>query len=1018
MQGKYHYLREFIPQDQRKDINEKILCLIDSGKAEDSGITQEDIFNAYTGDGGLHGLNYADYGNYHAYSEAKKGIEQGQFFTPAPVCKFILDVLSPEPTETIADLTFGMGNFFNYCPSENSVYGIELDVKAFKVASYLYPSANLTCGDIRSYNPGIKFDYIVGNPPFNLSWWTEKGNVLSQLYYCMKAAELLKPLGIMAIVTPLSFLADDFNCHYIETLEENFSFLGQYFLSENTFSALGVQNYPTKIQFWQRKSETQMDFSPLPYSVAVGRLPDLSETTAETIRQSAIAPAQTFFRKNRRHILLELARDKESSSNFLYQAKKYLFAIKSHPFLKDKYQKCIELLEKFYHQQKPDDMKWEDWCKVRLTEGKVLAQLRSVVRKQHPTHYEDRIELVKHDYSFSYKAYSPKMQRQMTENMKQELPIYEIINHSENPAGYGRYSKLIRRKQREYAIEQQNFSEMQPDPFIADYLENFTVYDPEREEQLYLNDIQKQDINKVLQKKYALLQWGQGSGKTLAGISASIFRMKYQNAYCTFVVSNAISIKNNWNIVLEDYNLSHIIITRLSDLKNIKQGDFVIITLNMVVKYRKQIKKWIKLHNQNVALCFDESDEISNPSSKRAKATLDVFRRVKFKLLMTGTSTRNNVSEFTPQLELLYNNSANMISWVEHIYNYSKKDKDEDGKPILTAEENPYYGCPIPAYREGYRLFSSSHLPERVTVFGIGQNTQDIFNAEELSNILNRTVITRTFEEVSGKDIVNIQQVPVSFTPTERAVYQKAIERFEEMRGAYFASTGNSRKDAMMRLIQQITLLLRICAAPDTMREYVGGTPAKIEKVLDMLSEMDDQIVAIGVRHKEVVKKYKAAIESRFPHRSLFVVTGDTTTFAKRRALRKTLRESKNGILLCTQQSLPSSVNFEYVNKVIIPELHYNNSQMSQFYFRFIRYTSINKKDVYFVTYEDSLEVNQFGMVLAKEKINWFMRGNDADLDEIYDRFGVTCEYMDKMLTREKDEEGHFHIRWSEQSVS
>lgn len=111
-------------------------------------------------------------------------------------------------------------------------------------------------------------------------------------------------------------------------------------------------------------------------------------------------------------------------------------------------------------------------------------------------------------------------------------------------------------------------------------------------------------------------------------------------------------------------------------------------------------------------------------------------------------------------------------------------------------------------------------------------------------------------------------------------------------------------------------------------------------------------------------------------------------------------------------------MNFEYVNKVIIPELHYNNSQMSQFYFRFIRYTSQNAKDVYFVTYNDSLEVNQMGMVLAKEKLNWFMRGDDVDLDEIYDRFGVTHEYMHAMLTREEDDEGHFRIRWGEQSVS
>lgn len=1014
----YKYMNEIIPHDQRKSINDKIIYLIDSGSSESSGITREDIFNAYTGDGGLHGLKFSDYANYYDYASDKKEIENGQFFTPPAVCRFIMDCLAVKPSETLADLTCGMGNFFNYCPDETSLYGCELDIKAYKVASYLYPKASIECGDIRFYNPGIKFDYIVGNPPFNLYWQVDNARVISQMYYCQKAAELLKPLGIMAIIMPMSFLADDFtDKNYIAQIEENFSFIGQYSLDKDTFASLGVTGYPTKIMFWQRNSASE-NWKPTPYHLDVTPLSHLDENAVAQLRDNGLTQAQEYFRSHRSHILLELARDKDSSAEFLYKVKKYLYDIKRHPICKDKYNKCCEILNKFYHQQKPNDMKYEDWAKVRLTEAKVLAYLRGVLKKQNQKPYEDKIRLVKHDYSFGVKAYSPKMQRQLTESMKQEVPVYKVVQQDGILPEYSNYSKMLRRRKREYKIEQQKFSEMTLDSSISEYLEQFTVFDPERDEQIYLNDIQKCDINKVLQKKYALLQWGQGSGKTLAGIAVSSYRMNHQNAFCTWVVSNAISIKNNWNIVLQDYRLPHIMITKLSDLDNIKRGDFVIITLNKIVQYRKQIKKWIKLHNQNVALCFDESDEISNPSSKRAKAMLDIFRRAKHKLLMTGTSTRNNISEFAPQLELLYNNSVNMTSCVEYIYNYSKRDKGEDGKPMIAQEENPYYGCPIPAYREGYRLFSSSHLPEKVTVFGIGQKTQDIYNADELSDILDKTVITRTFEEVSGKDIVNLQQVTVDFTPTERAVYQKAIERFEEMRGAYFASTGNSRKDAMMRLIQQITLLLRISAAPNTVREYVGGTPAKIEKVLDMLSEMDDQIVAIGVRHKEVVKKYKAAIESRFPHRSLFVVTGDTTTLAKRRALRKTLRESKNGILLCTQQSLPSSVNFEYVNKVIIPELHYNNSQMSQFYFRFIRYTSQNAKDVYFVTYNDSLEVNQMGMVLAKEKLNWFMRGDDVDLDEIYDRFGVTHEYMHAMLTREEDDEGHFRIRWGEQSVS
>lgn len=41
-----------------------------------------------------------------------------------------------------------------------------------------------------------------------------------------------------------------------------------------------------------------------------------------------------------------------------------------------------------------------------------------------------------------------------------------------------------------------------------------------------------------------------------------------------------------------------------------------------------------------------------------------------------------------------------------------------------------------------------------------------------------------------------------------------------------------------------------------------------------------------------------------------------------------------------TQQSLLSSVNFGYVNKILIPETRFNSSGMSQFCMRFIRYTS------------------------------------------------------------------------------
>ena len=78
--------------------------------------------------------------------------------------------------------------------------------------------------------------------------------MVSQLYYCVKAAELLKPLGILALIVPQSFLADSFmDSGMIRTMRKRFRFLGQVLLPDSAFSSLGVNSMPTKLQFWQAR---------------------------------------------------------------------------------------------------------------------------------------------------------------------------------------------------------------------------------------------------------------------------------------------------------------------------------------------------------------------------------------------------------------------------------------------------------------------------------------------------------------------------------------------------------------------------------------------------------------------------------------------------------------------------------------------------------------------------------------------------------------------------------------------
>lgn len=46
------------------------------------------------------------------------------------------------------------------------------------------------------------------------------------------------------------------------------------------------------------------------------------------------------------------------------------------------------------------------------------------------------------------------------------------------------------------------------------------------------------------------------------------------------------------------------------------------------------------------------------------------------------------------------------------------------------------------------------------------------------------------------------------------------------------------------------------------------------------------------------------------------------------------------------------------------------------------------------------------------------MKGQDTDLDEICERFGIDYDLLALLMRREADEEGHFQIRWGEQKIA
>ncbi len=1007
---KYKINEAAIPQENRKEINDKILYLIDNNLCDQHNISKEDIFNSYTGDGGLHGLDFKDYSSFHDYTEAKKELENGQFFTSHTISKFLIDCLKPNEHDLIIDLTSGMGNFFNYLPNELNVYGNELDIKAYKVSKYLYPHANITNQDIRNYKTDIQFDIVLGNPPFNLKWDVGNDEYLSQLYYCIKSYEVLKPGGIMALIVPRSFLSDDFvDGGMITEINKMFNFVSQFTLPSDSFNHVGVNNFETKIMFFQKKSEHVTE---RPYKSNTIKSLEIIESESNYIYNNYIKPILDEKQQVKNKIILETMSQNKDENEFHYKVNKLLFDIKSNPKINKYYSKCEAYLNRYYTQEQPEGMTYEEWQKVRITKNKVIRYLKNTLKKQHKKPEVHITRLVKNRYGLKLKAYSTKERKFLKSyNGVKEISFNDMIINDNYPFQDHKYIKLFEKKSKEYQKQNCSFKNIKQDEKIKSFLENLVIYDKENSQEIKLNNIQKEDTIKMLSKNYGYLQWGTGAGKSLSAIAQMLYRKQHNSIRNIFLIAPAIAINNNWDEILKAYDIDFIRIKSLKDIDNIKHGQIVIMTFGMITKYQKQIKKFVKMQSQKVMLVLDEADGICNPSSKRTKAILNCFRRVKFKLLMSATSTRNNIPESFTAFELLYNNSVNMLSKNDIIFIEDKKTKE------IKEEFNKFYMWPFPAYKKGHTHFKRSFSPEKATVFGVGKMNQDIYNSEELSELINKTMITRTFEEVSGKNIYKIIQKTTEFNHAEKELYRIVIEEFYKLTHMY-RSTGNSRKDALLRIIQQLNSLLKACVTPNIFKDYYSSqTPSKAIEMVNMLHEWDNEHVVIGCTHIKTVNMYASYIKNKFPERPLFIITGDSTTLSKRKEIIKKLKETKNGILICTQQSLSSSMNIDFVNRVLLIELQWNFAAMHQFFARFIRYTSTEQKEIHFLTIRNSIESNLLKLIMNKEKLNNFMKNDSIDDDEILERFGVDFDILNMLLIKEKDEEGKSYIQWNTQKV-
>ena len=175
----------------------------------------------------------------------------GQYFTPRPLIRAMVECLRPEPKKTIADPCCGSGGFFlaaqefltnpnNYTLDREqkeflkneTFYGNELVKTTFKMALMnlylhnigdIYGNVPVTQGDSLLTDPGYRVDYVLTNPPFGKKssitmtneegeeeeedlvynrqdFWTTSSN--KQLNFVQHINTILKATGKAAVVVP------------------------------------------------------------------------------------------------------------------------------------------------------------------------------------------------------------------------------------------------------------------------------------------------------------------------------------------------------------------------------------------------------------------------------------------------------------------------------------------------------------------------------------------------------------------------------------------------------------------------------------------------------------------------------------------------------------------------------------------------------------------------------------------------------------------------------------------------
>jgi type I restriction-modification system DNA methylase subunit len=205
-----------------------------------------------------------------------QGVKQseGQFFTPMPLVKFIINSLPIKQNPKVIDYACGSGHFLNEYASVNKdahIVGVEKEYrlsKVAKVSSFMYGSdLDIVYADALAKNDKLKndsFDVLIANPPYSVKGFLQtlspedKANFelinevdsksysktgAIECFFLERAKQLLAKDAVVGIIVPSSILNKDTPKLYTKTRElilESFDIIAIAEFGSGTFGKTGT----------------------------------------------------------------------------------------------------------------------------------------------------------------------------------------------------------------------------------------------------------------------------------------------------------------------------------------------------------------------------------------------------------------------------------------------------------------------------------------------------------------------------------------------------------------------------------------------------------------------------------------------------------------------------------------------------------------------------------------------------------------------------------------------------------